>query len=276
MSYHPDLDAYFARIGYAGPRNPSLEVLNAIVEAHIQSIPFENLDVLLRREIRLEPAALFQKLILDRRGGYCFEQNGLLLEILRTMGFQISPLSARVRWQRPRDFTPPRTHVFLRAAVNGENWLVDVGVGGLSPTSAIRLEESGRVQTTPHEPRRIVREDGRLFHQVLLGDQWCDLYEFTLEEMPLIDRELGNWYTSAHPLSHFRDRLIVARAAPQGVRLTMQDDEFSIRGRDGHADTRKLNSPEELLEVLATHFGLHFPAATRFGSHPTALSRQPV
>jgi hypothetical protein len=56
----------------------------------------------------------------------------------------------------------------------------------------------------------------------------------------------------------------------------MQDDEFSIRGRDGHADTRKLNSPEELLEVLATHFGLHFPAATRFGSHPTALSRQPV
>jgi N-hydroxyarylamine O-acetyltransferase len=69
MSFQPDLDAYFARIGYAGQRNPTLEVLNAIVEAHIQSIPFENLDVLLRRPIRLEPAAIFQKLILDRRGG---------------------------------------------------------------------------------------------------------------------------------------------------------------------------------------------------------------
>ena len=264
MSFHPDLDAYFARIGYAGPRNPTLEVLNAIVEAHIQSIPFENLDVLLRRPIRLDPAALFQKLILDRRGGYCFEQNGLLLEILGTMGYSIAPLSARVRWQRPRDFTPPRTHVFLRAAINGVDWMIDVGVGGLSPTSAIRLEESGRVQTTPHEPRRIVREDGRLFHQVLLGDEWCDLYEFTLEEMPLIDRELGNWYTSAHPQSHFRDRLIVSRAAPQGVRLTLQNDDFSIRGRDGKAETRKLNSPEELLEVLATHFGLQFPAGTRF------------
>jgi N-hydroxyarylamine O-acetyltransferase len=264
MSFQPDLDAYFARIGYTGPRNPTLEVLNAIAEAHVQSIPFENLDVLLRRTISLEPAAIFQKLVLDRRGGYCFEQNGLLLEILGTMGFQVAPLSARVRWQRPRDFTPPRTHVFLRAAIHGESWLADVGVGGLSPTAAIRLDDSGRVQTTPHEPRRIVRQEGRLFHQVLLGEQWCDVYEFTLEEMPLIDRELGNWYTSAHPQSHFRDRLIVARAAPEGVRLTLQNDEFSIRGRDGRADTRKLTSPEEVLEALATHFGLHFPAGTRF------------
>jgi N-hydroxyarylamine O-acetyltransferase len=220
--------------------------------------------VLLRRSIRLEPAAIFQKLVLDRRGGYCFEQNGLLLEILGAMGFQVAPLSARVRWQRPRNFTPPRTHVFLRAAIDGESRLVDVGVGGLSPTSAIRLDDSGREQTTPHEPRRIVREEGRFLHQVLLGQQWCDLYEFTLEEMPLIDREVGNWYTSAHPQSHFRDRLIVARAAPEGVRVTLQNDEFSTRGRDGRADTRKLKSPEELLEVLATHFGLHFPAGTRF------------
>jgi len=264
MSFQPDLDAYFARIGYSGPRTATLEVLNAIVEAHIQTIPFENLDVLLRRDIRLEPEALFQKLILDRRGGYCFEQNGLLLEILGALGFQAAPLSARVRWQRPRDFTPPRTHVFLRVTIKGENWLIDVGVGGLSPTSAIRLEENGNVQTTPHEPRRIVREDGRLFHQVLLAGQWCDLYEFTLEEMPLIDRELGNWFTSAHPESHFRNRLIVSRAAPQGVRLTLQNEEFSIRGSDGKAVTRNLNSPVELLEVLATHFGLHFPADTRF------------
>jgi N-hydroxyarylamine O-acetyltransferase len=264
MSFQPDLDAYFARIGYTGPRNPTLEVLNAVAEAHIQSIPFENLDVLLRRSISLEPAAIFQKLVLDHRGGYCFEQNGLLLEILGAMGFQVVPLSARVRLQRPRDFTPPRTHVFLRTAIDNEIWLVDVGVGGLSPTAAIRLDDSGRVQKTPHEPRRIVREDGRLFHQVLLGEQWCDVYEFTLEEMPLIDRELGNWYTSAYPQSHFRDRLIVARAAPEGVRLTLQNDEFSTRGRDGRADTRKLASPEELLEVLATHFGLHFPAGTRF------------
>src|SRR5215471_17009102 len=170
MSFRPDLDAYFARIGYAGPRDATLEVLNAIASAHITSIPFENLDVLLRRPIRLEPVSIFQKLVHDRRGGYCFEQNGLLLDVLNAMGFQVVPLSARVRWQRPREYTPPRTHVFLRVEIDGESWLVDVGVGGLSPTTAIWLEESGRVQATPHEPRRIVREGGLLFHQVLIGE----------------------------------------------------------------------------------------------------------
>jgi N-hydroxyarylamine O-acetyltransferase len=265
MSFQPDLDAYFARIGYVGPRQPTLEVLNAILAAHIQTIPFENLDVLLRRPICLEPAAIFQKLVHDRRGGYCFEQNGMLMELLSAMGFQVVPLSARVRWQRPRDFMPPRTHVFLRVEIGRESWLVDVGVGGLSPTAAIRLDDSGRVQSTPHEPRRIVRDEGRLFHQVLIGEQWCDLYEFTLEEMHAIDRELANWYTSSHPQSYFRDRLIVSRSAPNGVRLTLLNEEFSTRTRDGRSDTSKLKSPEELLETLATHFDLYFPAGTRFG-----------
>jgi len=265
MSFRPNLDAYFARIGYAGPREPTLALLNSIAGAHTQSIPFENLDVLLRRPINLDPSAIFQKLVHDHRGGYCFEQNGLLLEILNALGFQVAPLSARVRWQRPREFTPPRTHVFLRVDLDGETWLVDVGVGGLSPTSAIRLDDSGRIQITPHEARRIIRERGRLFHQVLLGDEWSDLYEFTMEEMPFIDRELANWYTSSHPESHFRTRLIVSRAAAEGVRLTLANDEFSIRGRYGRPDTRKLSGSEELLAVLATQFGLHFPSGTQFG-----------
>ena len=264
MSYVPDLHAYFARIGYAGPREPALEVLNSIAACHIQSIPFENLDVLLQRPIELAPEALFQKLVHDRRGGYCFEQNGLLLEVLGALGFHVAPLSARVRWQRPRAYTPPRSHLFLRVEIAGGSWMVDVGVGGLSPTAAIHLDDSGRTQMTPHEPRRIVRDGDRLFHQVLLGDQWCDLYEFTLEEMPFIDRELANWYTSAHPQSHFRNNLIVSRAAPDGVRLTLTNGEFSVRGRDGRADVKVLGSPAELLEVLATQFGLSFPPGTDF------------
>jgi len=105
-----DLDAYFARTGYTGPRTPTLETLHGLVRAHVQTIPFENLDVLLGKPIDLEPAALMQKLVHDRRGGYCFEQNTLLLEVLTALGFHVRPLSARVRWQRPRDYTPARTH----------------------------------------------------------------------------------------------------------------------------------------------------------------------
>jgi N-hydroxyarylamine O-acetyltransferase len=259
-----DLDAYFTRIGYAGPRAPTLATLHAIAAAHVQSIPFENLDVLLGRGISLDPAVVFQKLVHDRRGGYCFEQNSLLLHVLEALGFRAAPLSARVRWQRPRDFTPPRTHLFLRVEIDGESWLVDAGVGGLSLTGAIRLAEDLE-QPTPHDTRRLVREGARLFHQVRLGAEWADVCDFTLEEMPPIDRELANWFTSTHPQSHVRTRLLVARAAPAGMRLTLLNHEFTVRHGDGRVETRALQTPAELLAVLAEHFGLHFPPDTRFG-----------
>jgi N-hydroxyarylamine O-acetyltransferase len=260
-----DLDAYFARTGYTGPRTPTLATLNGIVAAHAQTIPFENLDVLLNRGINLEPEAVQQKLIRDRRGGYCFEQNFLLLTVLETLGFSAQPISARVRVQRPRDFTPPRTHLFLRVELEGESWLADVGLGGASLTAAIRLNTDA-VQTTPHEARRIVREGAKLFHQVRLGEEWSDVCEFTLEEMPPIDRELANWFTSTHPQSHFRNRLVAARSAPDGLRFAVLNNEFIVRrASDGHADKREIKSPDELLAILAEHFGLHFPAGTRFG-----------
>jgi N-hydroxyarylamine O-acetyltransferase len=154
----------------------------------------------------------------------------------------------------------------LRVELDGESWLSDVGVGSMSLTSAIRLDESGGEQTTPHEPRRVVREGARCFHQARLGDAWHDVCEFTLEEMPLIDRELGNWFTSAHPQSHFRNRLIAAIAAPDGARRSLLNDELSLRRRGGGVETRTLATADELLTTLAEHFGLHLPAGTRFGA----------
>lgn len=261
----PDLDAYFARIGYTGPRTPTLPVLHALTARHTAAIPFENLDVLLGRPISLELPALEAKLVHARRGGYCFEQNGLLLHVLTALGFTVAPLSARVRWQRPRDFTPPRTHLFLRVELAGQSWLTDCGVGGLSLTAALPLDLSGAELPTPHEPRRLVREDGRCFHQARIGGEWQDVYEFTLEEMPPIDREMANWFTCAHPQSHFKHRLLVARAAPDGGRITLLNREFTVRRGAQVLEQRLLDSPEELLAVLAEQFGLHFPAGTRFG-----------
>jgi N-hydroxyarylamine O-acetyltransferase len=257
-----NLDAYFARIGYSGPRTPSLATLNALVLAHVSTIPFENLDVLLGRPIRLDLDAVLAKLVTAGRGGYCFEQNGLFLEVLRELGFAVRPISARVRLQRPRDFTPPRTHMFVRVEIEGESWLADVGVGALSPTAALRLE-TDLVQETPHEARRLIAWEGRLLHQALLGDDWADVCEFTLEEMPPIDREVANWFTSAHPGSHFRNRLIAARAVPGG-RMTLLNRDFTVRGADGVAHTERLADPDALLAVLSERFGLDFPAGTEF------------
>jgi len=169
-----------------------------------------------------------------------------------------------VRLQRAREFTPPRTHVFLRVELNGESWLTDVGVGALSLTSPLRLA-TGVEQATLHEPRRIVQEGERMFHQVRFGAEWQDVCEFTLEEMPPIDREVANWYTSAHPNSHFKNRLIVARAAPEGQRLSILNDQFTLRERHGTATTHQIASASELLELLLKRFGLSFPPETRFG-----------
>jgi N-hydroxyarylamine O-acetyltransferase len=200
-----ELDLYFERTGYRGPRTPGLEVLHALTAAHTQTVPFENLDILLGRGIDLGFDAVFDKLVRRRRGGYCFEQNSLFLNVLQTLGFDATPLSARVRLDRPRDFIPPRTHVFIRVMLDDTAWLTDVGVGASSLTSAIAFDTAAE-QVTPHERRRILREAGRCFHQIRFGDDWHDVYEFTGEEMPEIDRVVGNWYTSTHPQSGFKSR----------------------------------------------------------------------
>lgn len=257
-----DLDAYFERIGHRGPRTPTLSTLNAIVAAHVQTIPFENLDVLLGRPIDLDPEALLHKLVHARRGGYCFEQNALLLAVLTELGFDAEPLSARVRYQRPRDYTPPRSHLFVRVELE-ESWLVDVGVGAMSLTCALRLADT-EPQATPHETRRLLREGGLIYHQVRLADEWHDVCEFTLERMPPIDRVVANWYTSTHPTSHFRNRLFVARASPDGGRLGLLNRELSVRRRDGHSERELLTTPDQLLTTLAERFGLQFPPGTRF------------
>jgi N-hydroxyarylamine O-acetyltransferase len=258
-----DLDAYFERIGCSPPREPTRATLDAIAAAHAQTIPFENLDVLLGARISVELADIERKLVRDRRGGYCFEQNTLLLHVLEALGFAVRPFSARVRYGRPRDYLPARTHLFVCVALDGQELATDVGVGSTSLTCAIRLDTS-EPQPTPHETRRIIFEDGRWFHQALLGDTWVDVYEFTREEMPPIDREVGNWYTSAHPGSHFKARLTVARALPGGRRLTILNRELTLRERDGTATTRQLRTPDELLDVLASEFSLVFPPGTRF------------
>ncbi|MHC2066460.1 arylamine N-acetyltransferase family protein [Bremerella sp. T1] len=253
-----DLDAYLHRIGYDGSRDTSLEVLNGIVHAHVLTIPFENLDVLMGRPIRLDAASLQKKLVKDRRGGYCFEQNGLLLHVLESMGFQVRTLSARVMFGYPRGTITPRTHLVVRVDLNGNSYLADVGVGGLSPTAVLRLELDTELPT-PHETRRIIREGALYFHQAQLGGNWEDIYQLTLEEMPLIDRQVANWYTSTHPDSRFRNILMVAKAAPDGVRLTMLNDEFSIRDAQGYATKYPIGSKKEMLDILAEHFDMHLP-----------------
>jgi N-hydroxyarylamine O-acetyltransferase len=257
-----DLDAYFARIGYAGPREPTLATLHAIALHHATSIPFENLDILLGRGISLDPAAIERKLVHDRRGGYCFEQNNLLLQVLRALGYRVTPIGARVRWQIPRHVVPARTHLFLRVHLAGGDWLADVGLGSASLTCALPLEFD-RELPTPHEARRLAREDGRMFHQIWTGTDWTDACEFTFEEMHPIDCEVANWWTSANPASHFKTQVAAGIALRDGTRKGIRGGEFTHRRGDAVLAKIPLTSSEHALAVLAEHFDLHLPPGTR-------------
>ena len=125
--FTPNLDAYFARIGYAGPRTATPEVLRAIHAAHARAIPYENLDILLGREIRIDLASIERKLVHQKRGGYCFEQNCLLAAALRALGFRVTPCISRVRWQVPNDVVTPLTHLVLLVDCADRRFLSDVG-----------------------------------------------------------------------------------------------------------------------------------------------------
>lgn len=267
-SFRLDLNGYLARIGWSGALEPGLETLNGIVGAHVAAIPFENLDVLTGAGVSVAPGDVERKLVGSHRGGYCFEQNTLLMHALDGLGFQVTPISGRVMFQKPRHPLPSRTHLFLRVELEGRSWLVDVGVGGLSPAAAIELVLD-KPQATPHEARRIVARgdwtaleqrgpDAVLHHQALIGDVWETVAEFTLEEMHPIDVEIANWYTSAHPGSHFKNRLTVALAF-DGGRKTLLNRHFKVRSVDGRVVIKTLSSIEEIRDTLAEEFCIDLP-----------------
>lgn len=221
--------------------------------------------MLLKQPPKLDAASLYNKIVCNRRGGYCFEQNGFLLHVLESLGFRVTPISARVRVQQPREFVPPRTHLFLRVDIEGVPWLADMGVGGMTPTAPLRMD-TAEPQTTPHETRRIIHERGVFFHQVLLGEQWCDVCEFTGEVMHPIDREVANWWTGTNPASKFSENILAACANSDGTRHTLLNQDYVHRRADGFViEQRVLKSTGELLDVLSTRFHLHFPDGTKFG-----------
>lgn len=257
------LAAYLDRIGAAAPR-ADLETLAAIQWAHVRAIPFENLDILLGEPIRIDLDSVRAKLVDRRRGGYCFEQNTLLAAALRAIGFEVTTLSARVRWLATAP--TPRTHMLLAVEVAGRGrYLVDAGFGGTCPTAPLALA-AGAEAAMHHDRYRLVEDGAALMLQLGTDDGWADLYSFTLEPAPHVDYEVANHFTSTHPSSHFTKGPTVALARDDG-RVTLRGNELAKR-RGGEVEREPITDPERLLAVLATDFGLVFPPGTRFRGGP--------
>lgn len=256
-----DLDAYFHRIGYSGPRTPTLDTLRALHALHPERIVFEAIDVLLGKRIDLSPAAVDAKLIHGGRGGYCFEHNSLFKRVLVALGFRVEGLAARVLWNRPADAPlPPSTHMALRVYIDGEPWLADVGFGGCVLTAPLRLGVPDE-QVTPHEAFRLAPRGDAPLLQALLDGQWAPLYELGLVPQLDVDYEPRNWYTSTHPDSHFRRNLMVARTTPE-ARHTLLRNRYTQRRRDGTVERRVLDA-DGIASAVTEIFGLPAEPAWR-------------
>ena len=249
-----DLDAYFARIGYSGPRAPTLDTLKALHFAHATAIPFENLDVLAKRPILLDPPVLQKKLVAQKRGGYCFEVNGLFAAVLRQLGFNVMTLIGRVRWKTPDTIDTGPSHMLSLVDLPEGRFLADIGFGGLTMTGPIRLETDSE-QQTPHEPRRLLADGDGYMLQAKLGEEWGNVYRFTLDPQTRADYEIANWYTSTHPQSIFVQFLIVARPLADR-RITLFNCNLTIRHLDGRVENRCLDSAADIATALAEHFDL--------------------
>jgi N-hydroxyarylamine O-acetyltransferase len=254
-----DLGAYFQRIGYDGPVSAQLEMLRDLHRLHPQAIAFENLNPLLGLPVPLDAGSLQLKMVLQQRGGYCYEHNLLLKHALERIGFHVTGLAARVLWNHAEDAVRPRTHMLLQVDIDDELWIADVGFGGLTLTAPLRLGEH-TPQATPHEAFRVTRLSGDYAVQAEVRGTWRTLYRFDLQEQVLPDYELASWYLSNHPESHFIRRLIAARALPQR-RYALLDNDLAVHQLGGETTRRKLTSAAELREVLSATFGIAVPEA---------------
>lgn len=254
-----DLDAYLARIGYEGPREPTLAVLRSICQKHPDAIPFENLDVLLGRGISIVPAEVDAKLIGAGRGGYCYEQNSLLKRVLAALGFEVEGLMARVLWMAPEGAPPrPRSHQVLGVTLDGETWLADAGFGGCVLTAPLRLFADGE-QQSPNGAFRIVdaSHDGVVERQVQadLSGRWAPLYQVAKGAWAAVDYEQANFFTYTHPSSHFTWSMTVGRTTPTD-RFALKNNRLTHRDATGALIEQRDLSVDELEATLRDVIGL--------------------
>jgi len=270
-----DLDRYLARIGYIGTPRADLTTLRILTELHPAAIPFEAIDVLLGRPIDLSAGAIQAKLIDGGRGGYCFEQNGLLKLVLETLGFTVEGLIARVLWMLPPDAPPmPLTHMALRVTIDGERWLADVGFGACVAGAPLRFDALDTEQPTLHETFRLTRSSAWSLLEAQLPDGWSPLYMLSPEPALAADYTAANWYTSTHPVSGFRRELRVALTEPER-RTTLMNDRLTVRHAAGGMERRFLDEHEIAAALVAT-FGLRLDAesAARAAAIATAAAAQ--
>jgi N-hydroxyarylamine O-acetyltransferase len=249
------VDSYFDRISYTGPTSPTEATLRSLHRAHMLTVPFENLDISAKRKIICDEASFLQKIVNQRRGGFCYELNGAFAWLLRQFGFQVTLLSARV----PRadgSASPEFDHLTLRVDLGAnvqEPWLADVGFGDLF-LEPIRLQP-GLDQLQGDRRFRIVEASEQSHLEMAeAGRDYRRQYSFMLQPRQLPDFAGMCHFHQTSPLSHFTQNRICSMATPHG-RITLSNDRLIIT-HNGEREERVIESEEKRKNILKEKFGI--------------------
>lgn len=256
-----NVDTYLERINYNGSREVNAETLRALQVAHLMSVPFENLSIHSGEPIVLDEDALYTKIVDQRRGGFCYECNGLFAGLLRALGFDVTMLAAGVA-RADGSFGPIFDHMTLMVTLN-ERWLVDVGFGE-SFLEPLLLDTCADQQLGTRSFRLIEEDD----HLVLMrrndGEDWQPQYRFALQPYTFPDYEEMCHFHQTSPDSHFTKGLICSRATEDG-RITLSDMRFiTTFGPQRLRDEQTLTSREEYHRILRDQFGVVMKNPVRF------------
>jgi N-hydroxyarylamine O-acetyltransferase len=212
-----NIDAYLKRINYSGSLEPTAETLRALQVAHLFAVPFENLSIHAGEPIVLNEDALFGKIVENRRGGFCYEANGLFASLLRALGFEVAMLSAGVA-TRDGGFGPDFDHMTLMVTL-AERWLVDVGFGDSFLEPLLLDSRDEQVQGT--RAFRIIEDNSHLILQRRdAGGDWVPQYRFTLQPHTFADYEQMCHFHQTSPESHFTKAPLCSLATADG-RITL-------------------------------------------------------
>ncbi len=277
-----DTAAYLARIGYSGSTTPTLATLRALHRAHLLTVPFENLDIGLGRPIVLDEGVLCAKIVGRRRGGFCYELNGLFAALLRALGFRVTLLSAGVRHSITAagpTFGPDYDHLCLRVDLDAP-WLVDVGFGDaflhpLQLNSDAEQIDSGRDQPILISPtegiwtdrHRIVAEGAwRHLQRRSWGGEWHDRYRFTLISRAWAEFTPMCHYHQTAPESGFTQRRTCTIATPSG-RVTVGESHLIVTTGMARQETT-FTDESARVQALREDCGIDLPeASARAATH---------
>lgn len=248
------LESYFDRISHPLPESPSLKNLRLLHRSHVMRIPFENLDIHYPQPILLETDRFFDKIVSRQRGGFCYEQNGLLYEVLQELGYHAYLISASVYQVEEEEFGPPAAHVAIIVEADNQRWLVDVGFGSSFPEPLLLTKDQ------PQEQDGVIylikSSDDKSFvldRSFDAGRSFTPMYRFDLQPHKLhFFQEMCDFHQTSEASPLYRKKLI--SIARPGGRITLTSTKLIIT-HDGDRQETEIRDEAEFREKLKEYFG---------------------